>query len=155
VKHKDLNADILMQDKLNNNRGVLTDYDLAQQPNGDQWMGFSLLFKATDLLYAREDRGNSEPLYRHDCESFAWILLWIQTLFDGAYVRTCSGYCGQRHCLVQKPANLPYPKFWPAVSAFASWCGPSENSLKDGKTVDEIVGELQILLADQGFPMEL
>jgi hypothetical protein len=162
VKHKDLNVDILMHDRLNNNRGVLTDYDLARQPGGDEWIGFSSLFKSSDLSPG-ENRGNSDPLYRHDCQSFAWMLLWIFSLFQGQPARTWMdsySWTYLRHVLLrQSTTDITYTKFWPAVSAFVKWfCKPDDSTQKvlaDGKTMDEMVGEVQILLADKGFPMEL
>jgi hypothetical protein len=39
-------------------------------------------FMALDLLTEEAWSGRIERLYRHDCESFAWVLLWICCRYD-------------------------------------------------------------------------
>jgi len=70
-----------MYDKLNENRGILNDYDLAHLAERDRPSGFgrtgTMPFMALDLLAYKAWKGEIEQRYRHDCESFAWVLLWI------------------------------------------------------------------------------
>jgi hypothetical protein len=77
VEHNDISVKNLMYDKDNENRGILNDYDLAhlngqQRPSCTERTG-TMPFMALDLLAD----GKIERRYRHDCESFAWVLLWI------------------------------------------------------------------------------
>ena len=70
-----------MYDKLNGDCGVLNDYDFAHldgqpRPSGFERTG-TIPFMALDLLIDEAMDGKVEWLYRHDCESFAWVLLWI------------------------------------------------------------------------------
>jgi Fungal protein kinase len=45
-------------------------------------------FMALDLLTEEAWAGKVERLYRHDCESFAWVLLWICSRYDnGAEIK--------------------------------------------------------------------
>jgi hypothetical protein len=60
--------------------GVLNDYDLssletsAQGPQGDERTG-TILFMAVDLLTQTGQQGEKQHLYRHDLESFMWVLV--------------------------------------------------------------------------------
>jgi Fungal protein kinase len=70
-----------MYDRLNEDRGILNDFDLAhlrgeQRPSGTERTG-TMPFMALDLLTKDAWDGKVKRLYRHDCESFAWVLLWI------------------------------------------------------------------------------
>jgi hypothetical protein len=61
--------------------GVLNDYDLsslatAQGPLGNERTG-TVPFMSLDLLTKRGQRGEVEHLYRHDLESFMWVLAWV------------------------------------------------------------------------------
>jgi len=61
--------------------GVLNDYDLsslanALGPQGNERTG-TVPFMALDLLTERGQRGQVEHLYRHDLESFVWVLPWV------------------------------------------------------------------------------
>ena len=74
----------------NNNEviGVLNDYDLAtledKSPLGHQRTG-TIPFMALDLL--RGQNGEVEHVYRHDLESFTWVLVWLTLLYkDGEKV---------------------------------------------------------------------
>ncbi len=70
-----------MYDKLNENRGILNDFDLAHLADRDPPSGLertgTMPFMALDLLTDEAWEGGVKRLYRHDCESFAWVLLWI------------------------------------------------------------------------------
>ena len=70
-----------MYDRLNEDRGILNDFDLAHlrgrpRPSGTERTG-TMPFMALDLLTKDAWDGKVKRLYRHDCESFAWVLLWI------------------------------------------------------------------------------
>jgi hypothetical protein len=61
--------------------GVLNDYDLsslasAQGPEGNERTG-TVPFMALDLLTEQGQRGEVKHLYRHDLESFMWVLAWV------------------------------------------------------------------------------
>jgi len=61
--------------------GVLNDYDLsslanAQSPQGNERTG-TIPFMALDLLTEKGQRGEVQHLYRHDLESFMWVLVWV------------------------------------------------------------------------------
>jgi hypothetical protein len=75
-----------MYDKLNENRGILNDYDLAylngqNLPTGTEHTG-TMPFMALELLTKKALAGKVTRQYRHDCESFAWVLLWICCRYD-------------------------------------------------------------------------
>jgi hypothetical protein len=87
VEHNDISVNNLMYDKLNEDRGILNDYDLAHlngrpRPSGTERTG-TMPFMALDLLTDEAWKGMITRLYRHDCESFAWVLLWICCRYDG------------------------------------------------------------------------
>ena len=70
--------------------GVLNDYDLASQkgdpPRGNQRTG-TIPFMALDLLRPDGQSGKVEHVYRHDLESFIWVLVWLTLLYkDGEKV---------------------------------------------------------------------
>jgi hypothetical protein len=70
-----------------NKRGVLNDYDLVHlksqpRPTGTERTG-TRPFMALDLLTDEARDGKVERLYRHDCESFAWVLLWVCCRYEG------------------------------------------------------------------------
>jgi hypothetical protein len=61
--------------------GVLNDYDLSslatvQGPDGNERTG-TVPFMAIDLLTEKGQRGEVKHLYRHDLESFMWVLVWV------------------------------------------------------------------------------
>lgn len=68
--------------------GVLNDYDLASlrssaNPLGNERTG-TIPFMAIDLLSKNGQDGRVEHLYRHDMESFIWVLVWISVQYvDG------------------------------------------------------------------------
>jgi Fungal protein kinase len=80
VEHNDISVNNLMYDK-HNGRGVVNDFDLSHlhglpRPSGNEHTG-TMPFMALDLLTDEAWEGKVARLYRHDCESFAWVLLWI------------------------------------------------------------------------------
>jgi hypothetical protein len=61
--------------------GVLNDYDLsslasAQGPQGNERTG-TVPFMALDLLTPEGQGGEIKHVYRHDLESFIWVLVWV------------------------------------------------------------------------------
>ena len=59
--------------------GVLNDYDsssMKDSPTGRERTG-TVPFMALDLLFDKAMEGKVEHLYRHDAESFIWVLTWI------------------------------------------------------------------------------
>ncbi|KAF8877421.1 hypothetical protein BD779DRAFT_110091 [Infundibulicybe gibba] len=80
IRHCDISVSNLMYDKATN-CGVLNDFDLAQLrdhpcSNRTEWTG-TMPFMALDLFWKAARDGKVEREYRHDAESFAWVLLWI------------------------------------------------------------------------------
>ena len=60
--------------------GVLNDYDVASlkddPPLGNQRTG-TIPFMALDLLQNHGQKGIVKHVYRHDLESFIWVLVWL------------------------------------------------------------------------------
>ena len=92
IEHNDISVSNLMYDKTKNGAGVLNDFDLAHvrgepRPSGMERTG-TMPFMALDLLTKEAWEGKVERLYRHDCESFMWVLLWIFARYDnGAEIK--------------------------------------------------------------------
>ncbi|KAG2125388.1 hypothetical protein DEU56DRAFT_573329 [Suillus clintonianus] len=83
VYHRDVSPGNMMwyRDKLGKLMGVLNDYDLSllasvPGPHGNERTG-TVPFMALDLFTEEAQRGEVKHLYRHDLESFMWILTWI------------------------------------------------------------------------------
>jgi serine/threonine protein kinase len=83
VYHRDVSSPNLMwrKDKNGNLLGVLNDYDLSslritQGPQGNERTG-TVPFMALELLTREGQRGEVGHLYRHDLESFMWVLAWV------------------------------------------------------------------------------
>lgn len=95
VLHRDISLQSLMVDASNHNIGVVTGLDIAAQiqdnegndlsipvdlPNG------SLAFRTIDLLQWGDTV--SHPLYRHDLESFVYVLAWIAEHYHEGILRS-------------------------------------------------------------------
>lgn len=70
-----------MYDMANDDCGVLIDYDIPHSCEDQRLSNTSRIgtmpFLALELLdFASQDK-EVPRLYRHDCESFVWVLLWI------------------------------------------------------------------------------
>jgi len=82
VYHRDVSPGNLMWYRKGNVlMGVLNDYDLsssadAEGPQGNERTG-TIPFMALDLLSDKGQRGEVQHLYRHDLESFMWVLVWV------------------------------------------------------------------------------
>jgi len=83
VYHRDVSPGNLMWYRTKGNvlMGVLNDYDLssladAEGPQGNERTG-TIPFMALDLLTEEGQQGKVQHLYRHDLESFMWVLVWV------------------------------------------------------------------------------
>ena len=86
IEHNNISVSNLMYDKDKNRVGVINDFDLAhvrgkERPSGIERTG-TMPFMALDLLTEDAWAGKVQRLYRHDCESFAWVLLCICSRYD-------------------------------------------------------------------------
>ncbi|KIM43120.1 hypothetical protein M413DRAFT_443930 [Hebeloma cylindrosporum] len=85
IQHGDISVPNLMH---RNGTGVLNDFDLARLaiPGDSYHRGFdhtgATPFLALDLLAADAQGGRVERRYRHELESFFWILAWIIACYD-------------------------------------------------------------------------
>ncbi|KAH7903649.1 hypothetical protein BJ138DRAFT_984464, partial [Hygrophoropsis aurantiaca] len=78
--HRDISENNLMyyRDKGNIAVGVLNDFDLSstkQIRQGNERTG-TIPFMAIQLLKQQSTSGHYRHLYRHDAESFMWVLAW-------------------------------------------------------------------------------
>jgi hypothetical protein len=85
IQHGDISVSNLMHRK---GTGVLNDFDLARltTPGNVYPRGFDRTgttpFLALDLLTKDAQDGKVERRYRHDLESFLWVLMWIAACYD-------------------------------------------------------------------------
>ncbi|KAK7680253.1 hypothetical protein QCA50_016762 [Cerrena zonata] len=94
ILHGDISHTNLMVDP-HIKKGILNDFDLATVAhndtvdalplNGNDRTG-TMVFMALDLLDEKALQGKTPRLYRHDLESFCWVLLWICYCYDGGKV---------------------------------------------------------------------
>jgi Fungal protein kinase len=183
IEHNDISVSNLMYDKANNDAGVLNDFDLAhvrgnRRPSGTERTG-TMPFLALDLLTEDAWAGNVERLYRHECESFAWVLLWICARYDnGAEIedpplnkfitsgfRQCflSKYsCGKT--IIEIKPTASYQIFWRAAvklvfhvlgQIFATDEAKCFGEPTPEPTDDEVVCNYQDVLREAGFNVEL
>ncbi|KAG1888135.1 hypothetical protein F4604DRAFT_1080581 [Suillus subluteus] len=103
VYHRDVSPGNLMWYWKDGKRiGVLNDYDLSsladdQGPRGNERTG-TVPFMALDLLSAKAQRGEVKHLYRHDLESFMWVLSGFAciTRRESFYQRNCAPWMNGR-----------------------------------------------------------
>jgi hypothetical protein len=176
VEHNDISASNLMYDKLNGNRGVLNDFDLAHlkghpRPSGTERTG-TMPFMALDLLTKAAGEGKVERLYRHDCESFVWVLLWICCrYFDGQVIPNppLSQFitADYTQCFREKFTTFEtwhnisptdsYRQFWPAVTELLEWLLDQRIARRRGRappdanTMDGVVKSCRETLNHKGF----
>jgi len=92
IEHNDISVSNLMYDKMNDDAGVLNNFYLANM-RGSEWPGETertgtMPFMALDLLTKNAWAWKIDRLYRHDCELFVWVLLWICSRYDnGAEIK--------------------------------------------------------------------
>ncbi|KAG0699553.1 hypothetical protein DFH29DRAFT_1014269 [Suillus ampliporus] len=83
VHHRDVSPPNMMYYMTKNGvlMAVLNDYDLSSLaitpgPQGNERTG-TVPFMALDLLSPEGQQGKVKHLYRHDLESFMWVLVWV------------------------------------------------------------------------------
>ncbi|KAJ7592601.1 hypothetical protein C8J56DRAFT_479643 [Mycena floridula] len=80
IQHRDISVGNLMHNPATS-KGVLNDFDLAcyepESTSADSQCTGTPPFMALELLRARHDNSKIPRRYRHDLESFTWVLLWI------------------------------------------------------------------------------
>jgi hypothetical protein len=91
VRHRDISASNLMYYKTSNGLiiGVLNDYDLSSvrdTPTGTERTG-TVPFMAMDLLTKEALQGKVAHLYRHDAESFIWVLIWVCLRYENGMLK--------------------------------------------------------------------
>jgi hypothetical protein len=140
IEHNDISVKNLMYDKLNEDHGILNDYDLAHlhgtpRPTGTERTG-TMPFMALDLLTDEAWDGKITRLYRHDCESFAWVLFWICCRYDNGkvisnpplsdFITLDYNQCFEKKYTIfsKIPSIQPTPSyegFWPAAIELLVW----------------------------------
>ncbi|KAG2064592.1 hypothetical protein BDR04DRAFT_1109869 [Suillus decipiens] len=94
VHHRDVSPSNLMVYKTSDGRyiGVLNDFDLSStqdSPSGQERTG-TIPFMAIELLTKEAIKGEVQHLYRHDAESFIWVLTWVSLRYrEGQLLRKC------------------------------------------------------------------
>ena len=160
VEHNDISVKNLMYDKHNEYRGILNDYDLAHldgrpRPSGLGRTG-TMPFMAIDMLTKEAWAGKITRLYRHDCKSFAWVLLWICCRYDGGkeipnpplgeFITHDYNLCFlKKYCIIPKLKEIEptpsYKGFWSAmfglVKLFVAQRQGRDNSGVLGNRLDE------------------
>ncbi|KAF8484070.1 hypothetical protein DFH94DRAFT_338639 [Russula ochroleuca] len=179
VQHNDISVKNLMYDKLNGDCGVLNDYDLAHlhgrlRPSGFERTG-TMPFMALDLLTDEAMKGQIERLYRHDCESFAWVLLWICCRYDdGKEISNAPlselNTHNYKQCFDKKLAiqfeNLSptasYERFWFAAIELLHWPISRRSDRRWSRArdkrepkIDEVVNKCREALETAGFDVVL
>jgi len=81
IRHGDISVANMMWDR-SEEKGVLNDFDLAKlvsqtKPIGQNEVTGTLPFMALDLLNEQAMKGLIAPLYRHEAESFTWVLIYL------------------------------------------------------------------------------
>jgi hypothetical protein len=69
--------------------GVLNDYDLSSMrdtPTGTERRG-TIPFMVVDLLTKEALQGKVAHLYRHDAESFIWVLIWVCLRYENGVLK--------------------------------------------------------------------
>ncbi|KAG2355781.1 hypothetical protein BDR07DRAFT_1364871 [Suillus spraguei] len=94
VYHRDISPSNLMVYKTSDGRyiGVLNDFDLSStrdSSSGQERTG-TVPFMAIELLTKEVIKGEVQHLYRHDAESFLWVLTWVCLRYrEGQLLREC------------------------------------------------------------------
>jgi hypothetical protein len=121
-------------------KGVLCDFDLvtlrtAPHKRGEQRTG-TVPFMAIELLHKNYFDGKIQRIYRHDVESFIWVLVWVVMHHDPNWARykfwhtSAYEYCRIAKCEfltigyqnISPPANES-PR-WKLVLALLAWLRP-------------------------------
>jgi hypothetical protein len=137
-------------------------------------------FMALDLLTKEAWEGKIARLYRHDCESFAWVLLWICCRYDdGEEIRNAPLGELKTHdywdCFVKKfsifrtiveiTPTASYERFWPAARSLLIWPQlhrfdrdlrrAMERDATSEPEIDEVVNTCRKVLETEGFDVML
>jgi Fungal protein kinase len=177
VQHNDISVKNLMYDKYNGDRGVLNDYDLAHmkgrsRPSGIERTG-TVPFMALDLLAEGATKGHIERLYRHDCESFAWVLLRICCGYDGGkeirnaplselithdYNDCYKEKFSIHYTVASVTPTASYKRFWPAARELLIWPlsfflsqAMARGQDKSELEIDKVVEIYRKVLQNEGF----
>ena len=154
-----------MYDRLNEDRGILNDFDLAhlrgeQRPSGTERTG-TMPFMALDLLTKDAWDGKVKRLYRHDCESFAWVLLWICCRYkDGKEIyepplrelitadfKVC--YAMKLGYLDLKlAATKSYEPYWKAVIDLLNWSIDHRHTTRRRQVLDPTAPEEELTIKE-------
>ena len=168
-----------MYDKLNGDRGILNDYDLAHikgesRPSGTERTG-TMPFMALDLLTNDAWGGKLERLYRHDCESFGWVLLWICCRYDngkeiknaplGEFITHDYNQCFEKKRTIfpriyKIPPTPSYIQYWDAAIELLTWPFELRSNQEIRRALgelstDEVVGKYSAALESKGFSIAL
>ena len=138
VLHRDVSPGNMMYYRTKDGTlmGVMNDYDLSSLatsvgPEGNERTG-TVPFMALDLLTPEGQRGEVKHLYRHDLESFIWVLVWVSLRYrDGLLLEPPSrpldvwATAGAQACHNEKYVFLSYflkfrpldidPRIWSLV----------------------------------------
>ncbi|KIK40977.1 hypothetical protein CY34DRAFT_27346, partial [Suillus luteus UH-Slu-Lm8-n1] len=78
VHHHDISLNNLMVYKTSDGRyiGTLIEFDFSSSPSGQEHTGI-VPFMAIELLMHEAIEGQVKHLYRHNTESFIWVLTWV------------------------------------------------------------------------------
>ncbi|KAG1768862.1 hypothetical protein EDD22DRAFT_213758, partial [Suillus occidentalis] len=61
--------------------GILIDFDFSLSRSGQEWTG-TVPFMTIKLLTKNAIEGKVKHLYRHDAESFLWVLTWVSLRYQ-------------------------------------------------------------------------
>jgi len=82
ILHRDISINNLMVDPLDHNKGILIDLDLAVRVHGSDSRPVGKLPPPGTITFRAIDLCKDNPrdvYYRHDLESFLYVLVWILT----------------------------------------------------------------------------
>ncbi|KAF9458041.1 hypothetical protein BDZ94DRAFT_1301484 [Collybia nuda] len=134
IEHGDISLGNLMWDS-NKKKGVLADFDLATlRDNADKRGGErtgTVPFMALNLLTKEYFDGKITHLYRHDVESFVWILIWVCTRQNSEWSRNMWNTSNYDACHSSKfrfifqghlkVTRLEQDDLWGLVTALIGW----------------------------------
>ncbi|KDQ17196.1 hypothetical protein BOTBODRAFT_105865 [Botryobasidium botryosum FD-172 SS1] len=138
ARHRDISPNNLMYNS--DSEGILIDWDLATiADTSDASLKTertgTMPFMPLGLLADNGRHGELKHLYRHDSESFAWVLLWTLARFEngkqilnppfegwskGGYVKCRQAKKDVADLAVVAPKSCP-PQIWDVVRDFAEY----------------------------------
>ncbi|TFY83676.1 hypothetical protein EWM64_g323 [Hericium alpestre] len=164
VEHTDPSVGNLMTDPLDNNKGVLNDWDLAiTRVNGKKKSPHSERtgtppFMALDLLTKAYYDGNMTRLYRHDLEAFIWILPWVFLQYNKGTreSRVLRGWesadygtvrdkkTGFLYSLLKVNLMEQFENEWPIARRLLNWVKSEHNRRDEAEDLRSQRGELDV-----------